>query len=120
MDKTIYLNDLNVEREFTTLSWKDRTAFQNAKQYLKYFNNYFWQNKELAKNATKLCLWTLLPNTNYALINFKGYYAFIQVLDEWCPKEVSNEIYCFDEARIYPMQMIEKTIDFTVYTRNRI
>lgn len=112
MDKTIYLNDLNVETEITTLSWKNRTPFQNAKQYLKYFNHYFWQNKELAKNATKICLWTLQPEENYAIINFKGYHAFVQVIDEWYPKRASNKIYCFDNEKIHPMQYIRKTIEW--------
>ena len=44
---------------------------------------------------------------NYVVIKVEGYYNIARIIDEFTPIEIGENVYPFDEEKIYPMQGIE-------------
>lgn len=49
---------------------------------------------------------------NYIVITVEGYYNIAKIIDDFEPIEIDATVYPFDDKRIYPMQGIEKVIQY--------
>lgn len=51
-------------------------------------------------------------NDDYVIIRVGSYYAITKIVDEWEPIEVSEYVQPFDEKKVYPLQKVQKIIDW--------
>lgn len=115
MNSKIYLEDVNSLMEFelpeNTYATEEMTdkVFNNLYDKLEYL---FGEQKELIEIAKGSIINYCKLGKTYALIKFKEYYGIVQIMEEFEPKEISDEIKCFDKERPYPLQRIQKIIDW--------
>ena len=68
--------------------------------------------EEIRENMKKAILQYCRQGNDYLIHKFQGYYAISKIIDDFCPREISNEIQVLDKDRIYPLQEIEIKLDF--------
>lgn len=115
MNNKIYLEDVDSLMEFelpeNTYATEEMTdnIFNNLYDKLEYL---FGNQKELIEMAKGTIISYCKLGKTYVLIKFKEYYGIVQIIDDFAPREISDEIKCFDKDRPYPLQRIQKVIDW--------
>ena len=107
MNSRIYLEDVDSlgEFELPENTYVNAEIMHNVSESLKYkLESIFGTQDKLIENAKSVIIARCKLGKPYALISFKGYYGLVQILDDFEPREISNEIYCFDSENIYPTQ----------------